>query len=158
MENQLKQDFTRRISQANRSELHVIMYEIFFAYASEAKGYFEKKETEKFKDAIRHATKVVNGLDHNLDPNYPLYGNLASLYQYCKIQLSNAISKEEIAGLLETEKVLKHLFESIKEIAKKDTSGPMMQNTQPVYAGMTYGRMDLTENYKELDSQRGFFV
>ena len=37
MEKSLKQEFTRRLSQCNRGELVVIMYDIVFAYMDEAK-------------------------------------------------------------------------------------------------------------------------
>ena len=78
-----------------------------------------------------------------------------------------AVSKREIArctyenqveGLLEAEKILTRLYKSFVEVAKKDESGQIMSNTQPVYAGITYGKYSLTENCMELDSQRGFFV
>ena len=57
----------------------------------------------------------------------------------------------------EAEKILKRLYTSFCEVAKSDTSGPLMRNTQQVYAGMTYGRTTLNESYME-DSHRGFFV
>ena len=33
-----------------------------------------------------------------------------------------------------------------------------MSNAQQVYAGMTYGKGQLTENYMEIDTHRGFFA
>lgn len=35
--------------------------------------------------------------------------------------------------------------ESFEEIAKQDTSGPVMENSQQVYAGLTYGKGSLNE-------------
>ena len=48
--------------------------------------------------------------------------------------------------------------EGFAEAAKKDTSAPLMRNTQQVYAGITYGKNDINENYTESDNKRGFLV
>ena len=51
--------------------------------------------------------------------------------------------KEEIEA---AEKVLRKLGDSFREVAKTDESKPVMENTQRVYAGITYGRgLDLDE-------------
>ena len=39
MDNELKQDFTRRLSQCNKGEMIVIIYDIYFAYTKEATIY-----------------------------------------------------------------------------------------------------------------------
>ena len=41
--------------------------------------------------------------------------------------------------------MIKGLKESFEEVAKQDGSGPVMENTQQVYAGLTYGRDSLSE-------------
>jgi len=47
-------DFTRRISQSNRSGLTVINYEIIFAYLDDAKkAYQEEKEFRKNENQIK---------------------------------------------------------------------------------------------------------
>ena len=47
---------------------------------------------------------------------------------------------------------------SFVEAAKQDKSAPLMKNTQQVYAGMTYARGAVNEDYMDVDSHRGFFV
>jgi flagellar protein FliS len=43
------------------------------------------------------------------------------------------------------------------EVAKQDTRGPVMENTQQVYAGLTYGRNALNEVLVNAnESSRGF--
>ena len=37
MDNELKQDLTRRLSQCNRVGLILVMYDIYFAYSDDAK-------------------------------------------------------------------------------------------------------------------------
>ena len=157
MENSLKQEFTRRLSQCNRGELIVIMYEIVFAYVDEAKKAHECKDYEAYKIAIKKAQAAIESLIHGLDFKYTLSKDLYRLYVYAKNCLAKAIYQNRTDGIDEAEKILKRLYASFCEAAKSDTSGPLMRNTQQVYAGMTYGRTTLNENYFE-DSHRGFFV
>jgi flagellar protein FliS len=158
MDNQLKQDFTRRLSQCNRGEMIVIIYDIFFAYADEAKKAYAAGEHEEMKTAVRKAQRVLDELCQSLNFAYELSGNLFSLYVFCKKQLARTMYENRLDGLEEAEKILRRLYISFEEAARQDKSAPMMQNTQQVYAGMTYARGALNENYMDLDSQRGFFV
>ena len=109
------------------------------------------------KVAIRRAQNVLDELIHSLNFAYPLSKNLHSLYVFCKNQLARTMYENRLDGLMEAEKILRRLYGSFVEVARQDTSEPLMRNTQQVYAGMTYGRASLNENYMD-DDQRGFFV
>ena len=63
--------------------------------------------------------------------------------------------KEEIEA---ARKVMEKLGKSFREVAKTDDSEPVMENTQRVYAGITYGKgLDLDETLMNPDSvSRGF--
>ena len=157
MENSLKQEFTRRLSQCNRGELIVIMYDIVFAYIEEAKLAYEKNNYDEYKEAIRKTQAGIDGLKKSLDFKYEIAKEIYPLYMYCYNALAKAIYQNRLDGLLEAEKILKRLYQSFCEVAKTDASGPLMGNTQQVYAGMTYGRTNLTENLVE-NTHRGFFA
>lgn len=157
MEDSLKREFTRRISQCNKGEMIVIMYDIIFAYMDEAKDAHEKKRYEDYKAAIKNAQAVIASLIKSLDFKYDLSKELHPLYVHARNNLSKAIYQNRLDGVLEAEKILKSLYASFCEAAKSDHSGPIMRNTQQVYAGMTYGRNALNECCIE-DNHRGFFV
>lgn len=157
MENSLKQEFTRRLSQCNKGELIILTYDILFAYIDEANKAYEKKDYETYKAAIKKAQASIDTLNNSLDHQYELSKNLNKLYVYTKVELAKAISQNRLDGLRNAEKILKNLYSSFCETMKTDSSGPLMRNTQKVYAGMTYGRSELNENFIE-DSHRGFFV
>lgn len=157
MENHLKQEFTRRISQCNKGELIVIMYDIVFAYMDEAKDEHEKNNYDAYKTAIKKAQNAIDTLIDGLDFSYDVSKQLYPLYMYAKNQLAKAIYQNKTDGILHAEKVLRHLYSSFKEAAKSDTSGPLMRNTQKVYAGITYGKNVLNESYTNT-TQRGFLV
>lgn len=158
MKNQLKQDFTRRLSQCNAGGMIVIMYDILFAYMDDVKNAHMQGAHEEFKTAVRKTQNVLDELIKSLDFSYDLSKNLYSLYNYCKKELARTLYQNRLDGLEEADKVLRRLYDSFVEVAKQDTSEPMMRNTQQVYAGMTYGRGELNENYMDQDSQRGFLV
>jgi len=157
MDNSLKQEFTRRLSQCNNGEMIVIMYDIVFAYMDEAKVAHNVGAYEDYKVAIKKSQGAIDTLIGALNFKFDIARDLHKLYVYAKNCLAKAIYQNRLDGLEEAEKILKRLYASFYEAAKSDTSGPLMRNTQQVYAGMTYGRTTLNENCFE-DNHRGFFV
>lgn len=158
MENSLKQDFTRRLSQCNSGGMIVIIYEICFAYMEDARQAHAKGRHDEMKAAIRKAQNVLDELIGSLNFAYEISPNLYALYVFCKNELARTLYENRMDGLEEADKVMRRLYHSFAEAAKQDTSAPIMSNTQQIYAGMTYGRNQLNENDMDYDRQRGFFV
>ena len=157
MESSLKQEFTRRLSQCNRGQMIVIMYDIAFAYINEAKKAHENNDYEAYTQAIKRAQATIDKLMNALDFKYEISKELHKLYVFAKNALAKAIYQNRLDGIEEAEKILKRLYTSFCEAAKTDTSGPLMRNTQQVYAGMTYGKNTLNESCYG-DYNRGFFA
>jgi flagellar protein FliS len=144
MTDEKKREFTRRLSQCNKSEMIVIQYEIFFAYLDDACDSFELGG-EPFKAAISHADAVLERLQGSLDFKYDLAKQLYPLYNYCRRQLAMARATHKKKPLSNARNVMNKLYEAFAQIAREDQSPPIMQNTQAVYAGYTYGRNALNE-------------
>lgn len=138
--------FTRRITSANKSEIIVIIYDIIEENLALAKKALAEGDRETYRNEIKQAISFVKELLVSLDMKYEVSKNLASLYIYVSRCLNFALvsgKKEEIEA---AEKVLRKLGDSFREVAKTDESKPVMENTQRVYAGITYGRgLDLDE-------------
>ena len=138
--------FTRRITSANKSEIIVIIYDIIEENLALAKKALAEGDRETYRNEIKQAISFVKELLVSLDMKYEVSKNLASLYIYVSRCLNFALvsgKKEEIEA---AEKVLRKLGDSFREVAKTDESKPVMENTQRVYAGITYGRgLDLAE-------------
>ena len=150
--------FTRRITSANKSEIIVIIYDIIEENLALAKKALAEGDRETYRNEIKQAISFVKELLVSLDMNYEVSKYLASLYIYVSRCLNFALvsgKKEEIEA---AEKVLRKLGESFREVAKTDESKPVMENTQRVYAGITYGRgLDLDETLVNPNSEgRGF--
>jgi flagellar protein FliS len=136
----------------------VIIYDIFFAYTDEVKKAYAVGDHEAMKTAVRNAQRVLDELCHSLDFSYELSGNLFTLYDYCKRQLARTMYENRMDGLAEAEGILRRLQSSFEAAARQDKRPPIMQNTQQVYAGMTYARGVLNESYIDPNNQRGFLV
>lgn len=150
------QDFTRKVAQANRSGLVVIKFEMLFAYFDDIESAFGK-DKEALKHAVRNADAVLKSFQSTLDFKYELSGQLYALYDFHRRQLAKVLMRNSLEDLHQSRKLLEPLYEAFKEAAKQDTSAPLMQNAQQVYAGYTYGRHDVNENC-HVDSSRGFFA
>lgn len=87
MEKEQILDFTRRISQSNRSGLTVINYEIIFAYLDDAKKAYREEKWKEFKVALRKAQNSIGELMQTLDFSYDISRNLYRIYVFCRIPL-----------------------------------------------------------------------
>ena len=157
MEDSKKLDFQRRLSQCNKGEMIVIMYDILIVYLKDAQLAYEEKNHEGYKEALKKAQNTLDMLMGALDFAYPISKDLFRLYMVCKNQLARAIYENRTDGILETQDIIGPLYEAFVAVAKEDTSAPLMRNTQQVYAGMTYGKTSLNETYQS-ETNRGFLA
>ena len=158
MEKEQVLDFTRRISQSNASGLVVVTYDIMFSNLEDAKTAYEKEEWEGFKRSVRQAQRAIGELIDSLNFSYDMAKQLYQIYVYCRDKLAEAMYKRSLDELEEVTDLMKKLYQSFEKVAEGDNSAPIMQNTQQVYAGYTYGRNDVVENCQELNKSRGFLV
>lgn len=145
MEKEKLQEFATRVSQANRSELVVVIYEAALASIEEGKSCLEKDDITEARKEIDRARGMVDELLHSLDLKYQIAHYLRQLYIYAYRELCQGIALRDTSRLDHASNVLKGLLPSFREVAKQDESGPVMENTQQIYAGLTYGRNSLDE-------------
>lgn len=158
MTDERKKEFTRRLTQCNASEMIVIQYDIFFAYLDDALETFELGG-EPFKEAIRHADAVLKNLQDSLNFKYDLAKELYPLYNYSRRQLALAQATHKKKPISNARNVMNKLYDAFSQIAKEDTSEPIMKNTETVYAGYTYGKNCLNEAaFDKMQSSRGFLA
>ena len=83
--------YTRRITSANKSELIVIIYDIIEENLTLAEEALLEGNRETFKKELKQAVSFVKELLVNLDMNYEVSRNLASLYIYVSRCLNFAL-------------------------------------------------------------------
>lgn len=158
MTKELKQEYTLRITQANKTQLITILYEMVLIYIDEAEAALSEDDRAEYKSAIRKIRGCMNELTASLNLEYDLAQNLLQLYLYVNRELVQASVHNEKENLEHIRLVIGELQKAYKKIENQDVSGPVMGNTQTVYAGLTYGRNTLTENITDPASNRGFCV
>ena len=149
------QTFTRRITEANRTGLITVVYEITLAYLEEAKEALAKRDFEEYEFTLKKARACVDNLSDCLDLQYEISWNLQELYLFCKRQLICASSRRDPVYIGYAERVISKLHDAWVQIEDTDDSMPEMENTQTVYAGLTYGRGTLNENVADPAANRG---
>lgn len=158
MTKDLKQEYTLRITQANKTQMITILYEMVLLYIDEAEAALDDDNKVEYKSAIRKIRGCMNELVASLNFDYELAHNLMQLYLYVSKELVKASSHFDRENLEHVRLVIGQLHKAYKELELQDKSAPVMGNTQTVYAGLTYGRNTLTENIADPAANRGFCV
>lgn len=130
--------YSYRISQASKTELVVIMYDMAEEYLHDALQALNDNNTQDFCSNIRQVKRIIDELGSGLDMQYEIANELFVLYMQADRILIRCLAKKNDDGLDKVEHMLKSLRASFYKISKDDNSGPVLKNTQQVYAGLTY--------------------
>ncbi len=157
MTSEKKNEYTLRITQANKAGLIVILYEIAIEYVNEA---IEAGTTdiESMKTAAMNAARCIEEMQNNLHYEYELAKVLNRMYVNMKNTLRAAYVSGDVSGLDGVAVELNKLRCSYEKIADTDTSGPVMIHTQTVLAGMTYSKDRVLNSLTNECSNRGYRV
>lgn len=158
MTNDVKQAYTLRISQANKSQLVVIIYELFMDYANEARRSLAENDKAAIKESLRKARGCVNELMESLHLEHELAQNLMQLYLYVYRELLKCEMDKDTSHIINALNVIEPLKDAYAVISKEDVSEPVMSNAQMIIAGLTYGRNDVNESMSDQGTSRGFYV
>lgn len=158
MTRELKQEYTLRITQANKTQLITILYEMALLYVDEAKAALAAGDRPGLKDAVRRIQGCMCELMDSLHLEYEVAQNLLQLYLYVNREVARAALRGEEEHLENVRPVLEKLATAYRQIEGQDATGPIMGNAQTVYAGLTYGKDTLTENMADPAANRGFCV
>lgn len=161
-----KKEFTRKISQANSSELIVILYDIALVYVEESMALLEEGKLQEAKVQADFAKRCIEEMIANLHFEYDLATVLHRIYLSMKKSLRETFQESFEEGILEKKKEslmkvrdnLTMLRDAYAEIVPQDKSEPVMGHAQSVVAGLTYGRHSLNESLAGENSSRGFRV
>lgn len=156
MTDELKKEFTLKITRANATELVVILYDIVLVYIKEAGEFWGRDNKDGYLQSLRKIRNCIGELMESLNLEYEMARNMYSLYVFFLKEIVKAETKQEGYTYLESIKpMIESLRNAYNQVALDNKSGPLMQNTQTVYAGLTYGRKDVNVNLEQL-SNRGF--
>ena len=157
MTNQEINVFSRKITNASKSQLVVIMYEVAIKYIDDGIEALKNNEVDNYRLNLKRSKAVINELISVLDMTQKISLELRRLYIFMVGVLVKADIRMETEELLRVREMLKKLMEAFSAVSKSDESGPLMENTQAVYAGLTYSKDSLNENIYSA-TNRGYKV
>lgn len=158
MRDDLKKEFTRRITQATPVSMITILYDMALVYLEDANAALAEKEEKKFVQELHHAQDCLMELLNSLDMRYEPAPALRELYLYMHRKLSGAIILPSETPLLQPKSILTRLRDAYLELEKTGSFEPVMDNAQQIYAGLTYGKNSLVESLAQPVNNRGFLA
>ena len=167
MKKERVQEFAARVTQGSKTDLIVIMYDIILEDIAEARRISATMQKmsignpvrEAYRKELLHAARFVSELMAALDFRYRLSYELRNLYVYAHKCLTEAAFSGETKKLTDVEDMINGLKTAFAKVAEEDTSGPVMQNSQKLTAGLTYGKGRLNEICVDPnDAKRGFLA
>lgn len=151
--------YAMRVSQASKTQIIVIMYEVAIQYIDDACKAMDAGDTKEFRQDVKKAKEFINELSSSLDMQYEISLRLASLYTYFNNVCVRADIRLESEELKRVRAMLSSLKNAFEQVSGEDKSGPVMLNTQKVYTGLTYSKNSLNDNYANYsDINRGYKV
>ena len=124
----------------------------------EAKEHWDDNNTEDYRRSLQKIRNCIGELMDSLNTDYEIAGNIYSLYVFFLKEIVKAERMEDGIRYLEgIQSMIESLRDAYKQVALENKAAPVMQNTQTVYAGLTYGKRDVNVNLEQL-SNRGFRV
>ncbi len=153
-----KQELTLKITQANKTQLITILYEMVMDYLDETIDSFAVGERSDAENSIMNAQHCIDELIRSLNMEYELARNLYKIYIFSKTELAVASATGNIHRVWKVKKNFEMLHGAYLELEKMDHSESLMGNTQKVYAGLTYGKYSLNEDITAVSMNRGLMA
>ena len=144
-----------KITQASKTGIIVLMYEITIRYIEDGEQALKQGKSMQFREELRKARTFLNELIKCLDLSFPIGMELKQIYLFMNRVLQRADISMETGELDRVKGMLAKLQKSFQTLDQQAGDGPMMKNTQQVYAGLTYSRNSLNESLYS-DANRGF--
>ena len=147
MTSEKKQEYTRRIVEANPTGIVAITYEIAGGYYADAVAALDAKDMQMCRLEIDRGNKCIEQLIMALDPSYGISIYLLRIYNYILACTRKAWAVFDRAQLDEVIGILKRIGASFEEIAPKDERSAGVSGSEEVYDGLTYnskGRTNTT--------------
>lgn len=152
------QNFTLRISNANKTDMMAILYDMGIEYLNGAIDAIKECNYKEFSDEIYRFRGVNRELMDSVNNETLIGRNFLSIYVFMGRLVSEALINRDSEPLKHVIGMLGKMSETYKELGKKDSSGPVMEHAETVYSGFTYNRNRETDSISSADINRGFLA
>ena len=147
MTSEKKQEYTRRIIEANPTGIIALTYEIARGYYEDALVAFKAGDRDTYRLEISRGNKCIEQLIMALDPKHAVSIHLLRIYNYILGCARRASFRYDTSELDEPMEILARIGGTFEEIAPQDKRSAGVQGGEEVYDGLTYnskGRTNTT--------------
>jgi flagellar protein FliS len=149
-------DYVARIGSANPVDLVAITCELILTHVGDAIG--NPGDESEFTRHVELSSELLGTLIDSLNMEYELSRTLFPLYLYVNKLLINAKLTGKTEPLDDVVKILTPIYSGWKELAENEIGAePAMDNSQKIFAGVTYGREGLNEYIQE-DEKKSYMI
>ena len=134
-----KEEYVEKIATASPLRLVIINFEILFDYLEESKKTINDDKSFDFN--IFKARQFFFFFICSLDMQYEISSYLLTLYNYADRKIAKFLFSKNLKDLEDATNVLKNIMSGFEQIEDKEKDKtPIMENTDTIYAGLTYGK------------------
>lgn len=138
--------YKMRISQAGIAEMTTIMLEMEIQWIRDAVVAYDGNDKEEFVRCTGKAQSVQVELMNVMNMENPVAVDVYSVFAYINKQLIHSKIKRQPLEFERLAALLEQYHTSFENLVKTDQAGPVMQQSEKVYAGLTYGAGGLVES------------
>lgn len=145
-----------QVANATRGQLLEITYKLLLESMDNVKKYGQEKDEKQFALEIARSRNILQELIDTLDFDQEISQNLLQIYVYINGLMIKSLMLYDKSLIDESQALVNTLLEGWSGATASDKQVlKAMDNTQQVYAGLTYGKGNLTESVLD-DTDRGF--
>lgn len=137
-------DYQIRISQATKSELNIITFELCINYIEDALEVINKDDI-LFVSNVNTSLSFLREIIVALNYDYDISKELLEIYLYVNKLLIEGSIKKDRTSLEDAIYMLETIKDGFSEIKDNGDDQRVMQSSQKVFAGLTYGKGGLDE-------------
>lgn len=150
-----KKDYVAKIANASPLKLVIINFEIILDYLEESIKVINNEKEFDFN--ILKARQFLSELRASIDMQYEISSYLLTLYNYADMKIARFLFSKNIDDLEPALKVLKNIMSGFEEIeSKEEDKTAIMENTDSIYAGLTYGKDGKLNEFIDTNYNKGF--
>lgn len=159
MTQEMKQEFTRRVSQENHSGLILVLCDIFHTYRNDAMTAYEAGNETAYLQNIELARRTMQELIDCFSKEDALGRNVIAILRFVYGKLVRSEVRRQPDELDRCVQMVDNLRVGFAHLHELDNEGAVMQNVHQVYAGLTYGKGTLNESVQGVNYEsRGYQI
>lgn len=154
MTQEKREYYTNKISQANKTSMITIIYEIILTYYEDA---LETKDSQIREKDLKNALRCIDELMRSLNLTTledkkqnqikkDIIDRFVCIYDFIRKETIHALVTGDNVSVANADRIICQLHECYLKLEKEDNSDPVYSNQQTVYAGLTYSKGRLVES------------